>query len=205
MLNIQLKLMEREKDNWLAISNQEQNNNNINNNDISKLSNEYQMKIIRLKLQINNEEESIQKRLLNNLKETIGMNSREAVVLEAAGDFGDEFIMELKMVYKVDLEYYLKSEAREGKDAEEDEAKVNDDYDDGDDDIEDESKFFDAYEDTESIKKEEDRLKQIKVGEMNAIKKKILAIGSKKSSLRLNLVKSILTIKKLMTYLNIEL
>ena len=49
--------------------------------------------------------------------------------------------------------------------------------------------FFDAHEDKEGILDEEKKEKQMLNNKMSLLKKKILSISSKKSSLRLNLVK----------------
>lgn len=117
------------------------------------------------------------------MKESMGLIGVEASALEVAHDLGDEFINELNLVYKVDLTSWLKLDpSRSNQD------ELDDPVDENSDDDEDESNFFDTYEDTESLKREEAKLKEMQMKELNAVRKKILDIGSKKSALRLSLV-----------------
>lgn len=182
MLNLQLKILLESEPETLNTTQQQEES-------AKKQQPNHQIKLIRLKLEINSEEEAVQKRLLQTLKQSFTQIRPDSGVLEAASEFGDEFITELKIVYKVDLDDYLKTEVASS------EAANLGDFDavekDDDDDDDDESNFFDAYEDTESIREAEAKARNIELEKINEVKKKILAIGSKKSALRLSLVKAI--------------
>lgn len=191
MLNLQLKILLESEPETLNTTQQQQEES------AKKQQSNHQIKLIRLKLEINSEEEAIQKRLLQTLKQSLTQIRPDSGVLEAASEFGDEFITELKLVYKVDLDDYLKTEfaASEAANLGDFDAVEKDD----DDDDDDESNFFDAYEDTESIREAEAKARNIELEKINEVKKKILAIGSKKSALRLSLVKAIKSILKQLT------
>lgn len=182
MLNLQLKILLESEPETLNTTQQQEES-------AKKQQPNHQIKLIRLKLEINNEEEAVQKRLLQTLKQSFTQIRPDSSVLEAASEFGDEFITELKIVYKVDLDDYLKTEvaASEAANLGDFDAVEKDD----DEDDDDESNFFDAYEDTESIREAEAKARNIELEKINEVKKKILAIGSKKSALRLSLVKAI--------------
>jgi hypothetical protein len=191
MLNLQLKILLESEPETLNTTQQQQEES------AKKQQSNHQIKLIRLKLEINSEEEAVQKRLLQTLKQSLTQIRPDSGVLEAASEFGDEFITELKLVYKVDLNDYLKTEfaASEAANLGDFDAVEKDD----DDDDDDESNFFDAYEDTESIREAEAKARNIELEKINEVKKKILAIGSKKSALRLSLVKAIKSILKQLT------
>lgn len=181
----------------------------------------HQIRTLRLKIEINNVEESIQKRLLRTMKESMGLLGPDAAAVDALNELGEEFVTELKLVYKVDLTSWLRpkepaqqlqqvptemdgdlrddeelvdtvdlpEKARRDEDfyaRDDDLDNVDDDYDDDDDD--DEANFFDTHEDADSLKREEENLKEMKMRELKAVKQKILDIGSKKSAIRLSLV-----------------
>lgn len=147
---------------------------------------ENQKKAVRLKIEASNVEESIQKRLLRGMKESMGILGPEASALEAATEMGEDFITELKLNHKVDLTAFLKLNARPDHIENIDEEFVDAKNDSEED--EDEANFFDTHEDTESLKREENKVKEQQLKELNAVKKKIQTIGSKRSALRLNLV-----------------
>lgn len=177
----------------------------------------HQIRTLRLKIEINNVEESIQKRLLRTMKESMGLLGPDAAAVDALNELGEEFVTELKLVYKVDLTSWLRpkepqqlqqvptemdgdlrddeelvdtvdlpGETRRDEDfyARDDDLDNNDD----DDDDDDEANFFDTHEDADSLKREEENLKEMKMRELKAVKQKILDIGSKKSAIRLSLV-----------------
>lgn len=92
-------------------------------------------------------------------------------------ELGKDFLNELRDTYGIDTSFTIDSEI------------TNNQHDESQDtDSDDESNFFDTFEDPESLLEAETKVKQVKINEINSLKKKILAIGSKKSSLRLSLV-----------------
>lgn len=184
LYNLQLKLLEREKDHKI-------NNKLIND---KKDLNDLQMKMIKLKLQINNEHEIELKKLLNIFKESDSNDTQaneKQLKTTIINQLGNEFINELKDKFKININYCFNRRENilvnmEGLNHYFEDLNEEDESD--EDYLDEDSKFHDAYEDPESIIEEEQRQKQLKLNEINKIKKKILSIGSKKSALRLSLV-----------------
>lgn len=175
MFNIHLKLYERNKD-------------NLTDKEVDKLKlKELDIKIIKLKLEINNQEESIQKKILNKLKEDFNGPTKNVQLEELARDLGCEYLNDLKLKFNVDVLFILKENASKEQELFQKDENSDD---------EDESNFFDTHEDPQSILDEEAKEKQIKINEIKLIKNKILEISSNKSSLRLTLVNILFTYRK---------
>lgn len=177
--NLQLSLLERKKE-------EEEENNRLN--DLNR-------QIINLKLQLNTEEELVLKRKLNKLNENetvilMKETQLKSLLNESVSSYTDFKIEEIKeIIAKIDL-----NNMREKNDIDIEDYELE--YDDDEDD--DDTEFYDAYDDPLVMIQEEAKEKQLKQNRINAIKKKIIDIGSKKSALRISLVrrKHIIKIKK---------
>lgn len=197
-MKIQLKLTERALDFYTE--------------NTSKVK-ELKIKKLKQKLHIYNEEESLLKKSLNEVKGELEISFPTEVV-ELATQIGKEYFEDLKEKFNIDSSKLLveKPQVEEKIVLSETSESDDDDY------LGDDTKFYDAYESPDKLNEEENKAKMEKVNKINAIKKKILNIGSKKSSLRLALVKLTLYIglyktkylffrkssRKLMCYLQLK-
>ena len=180
MLNAQVSLLEREKENVAE----------------GERSRELTLKLVKLKLLVCNEEENMLRFQLDRFKQekmsaqTTAASLKYYGLKELVNELGGEFLSEIKEKYKLSCFELVvgflenKSKAEIDKILAEYEHATHQDAMKSDDD-DDESSFYDAYENTEAIMEEEAREKQTLLNEMAQIKKKILAVSSKKSSLRL--------------------
>jgi hypothetical protein len=201
MYSLQLKILERNKKEANTSINQSNDltysiNSNISLNSNNNNNNELQLKIVNLKFQLLSEEENLLKKELNKLKSSLETKYLDVSLQNAIKEFELNLDHELKDTYKTYFNNYLiKRDLQMSEDnvktcymiseSEEDfikeDSSSEDEYDD--------SKFQDAVEDPETLIQEEDKFRKTKLAEINVLKKKILNIGSKKSALRLTLVK----------------
>jgi hypothetical protein len=183
MLNSQIFLLEREKD---LLSNSK-------NNQQEKLK-EVQIKIIKLRLLLCNQEENEWKFKLEKFKqEKLNLNTsglRYHDLRELADELGHDFVQEINEKFKFNFSVLInEKKTKQQENDEKDFFEIQSDDSDLDNEayLDEDKKFFDAYEEPESILEEQMREKKKLMDEMNQLKKKILDFSSKKSSLRLNL------------------
>ncbi|CAF0875033.1 unnamed protein product [Brachionus calyciflorus] len=181
MLNLQLKSYER---NLEYLKNDQEKGSKIK---------ELKAKIINKKLQIFNEEETMLKKSLNEIsKDNNNNNNNEQSISSEVSllvkNLGKDFINDLNEKYAIDTSQILVE-----FDEKEEEtlvlSDISDSSSDDDDYLSDKTKFYDAYDSPDKIYEDENKEKQEKIDKINLIKRKILNIGSKKSSLRLALKK----------------
>lgn len=158
------------------------NDNQKNSSEAADLK----IKIIKKKLKTYSQEEIFLKKLLNKTKSE-NNNSVHSDVYNLAKDLGQQYMDELKEKFKIDTSIFL-SEKKE------DVPNIDESSDSEDDYLSENTKFFDAYESPDKLFEEENKEKNEKIKKISEIKKKILNIGSKKSSLRLALVNKIFLI-----------
>lgn len=167
MYKLQINILEREKEKTSSI-------------------NENLAKIIQTKLLLYNEEENFLKKKLNDIKYNVELKNFN--MMEFLKSYDDQLIIDLKEHLEANLTIDFKNEYlynRYNEFGDFDECNVDENENDDDSD----EMFFDAHEDKEGILDEEKKEKQMLNNKMSLLKKKILSISSKKSSLRLNLVK----------------
>lgn len=136
--------------------------------------------MVKQKLKIHNNEEILLKKSLNEIKNE-NKKSVSFEVFNLAKDLGSEYLVELKDKFKIEVNNFLVEKK-------EDISRIVESSESEDDYLSEETKFFDTYDTTEKLNEEVNRENNEKAKKINEIKKKILTIGSKKSSLRLALV-----------------
>lgn len=173
MYQIELKMLERKRDALRTSENLQANSSTTN-------ANELLIKIIKLKLKLYGEEESLLKRKLNDLKhDKIGQSIRHDVEEFEATVLVDE----LKPYFSKQFDSLLNRNLIE--------EKIKNEYVENEPfDSDDEANFHDAIEDPEVLLEINacDNDANRNSPEVISLKKQILNISSKKSSLRLNLV-----------------
>lgn len=169
IFKIQLGFIERKLDNLTE--------NQNNSTDTRSLK----IKMLNQKLKIHNNEEILLKKSLNEIRNENKDNVSNEVY-NLARDLGPQYLDELKEKFKIDINKFL-IEKKEEIACIVESSESEDDY------LSEKTKFFDTYETTDKLNEEVNREKNEKTKKINEIKKKMLTIGSKKSSLRLALVK----------------
>ncbi len=154
---------------------------------------EQSIKILKLKLEICNEEENQLSTKLEKFKQE-KMNIRKDLkyngLKDTFSELGSDFINEIKEKYNQDFAENLfhvpNSNEVDGFLAVELDKEVEtEDY------LNEDNLFFDAYENEESILEDEAKEKKKLIDEINYLKKEIAVISSRKSTIRLGLVSSI--------------
>jgi hypothetical protein len=174
MYQLELKMLERKRDALRASENLHANSSTTNTNELL-------IQIIKLKLKLYGEEESVLKRKLNDLKcDKIDQSTRRDVA-----EFETTVLVdELKPYFSNQFDMLLNRNLIE--------EKIQNEYVENESiDSDDEANFHDAIEDPEVLLEINacDNDANRNSPEVISLKKQILNISSKKSSLRLNLVK----------------
>jgi hypothetical protein len=176
MLNIQLKMLERNKAN----------------------SREgHTKKVVAIKLALHSLEETMLKKEMNKLKQSIETNYLERSIQRAIKEFESSLEVELKEFYKKCFGEYMQKRDLVFNDEESEDSKrcfviaeneedfIEDIIEEEEEDEYDDSKFQDAVEDPAMLIDQMDDQRRATLAEIAALKKRLLALGSKKSSLRL--------------------